>query len=214
VSDKQAAWFAVACLVLAILALCSPATAHPPIPHEKGKLDTAALMAAVQEMAAESRAKGGRMPADADLYKLTVAAVLAWSETEIDPAFLLGMAWAESRWKTTAAGDKGKSRGAYQIQIRTARSVYPKATVADLHHPAVSSHIAGLLLLRFAAKYGADRAAVIYNCGPSRCRTKAGKVSKWSRGARGYFRAYKEIKTRAIRWRVLENTKRLGAPDA
>jgi len=145
-----------------------------------------------------------QMPAKRD-YKtrMTIAgAVLeAGAKYDVDPVWLLAVAYAESRWNVhIKPGDKGKSFGIFQIQKPTAKVVKyagfredtlirPRSEKPEdlLEDPWTASYIAAALWQRLRRKYK-KRADIIYNCG-FRC-----KGMKNTPATRAYWRYYRKLK--------------------
>jgi len=108
---------------------------------------------------------------------------IAGEISNCDPTFLFSVAWVESRHSHKAIGDKGLARGLWQMH----KSACPLRPCKNwmLHDKLISSVAAGLHWRRLIKRYGRTRAAVIYNCGPSRC----GKM-KHTRTTRKYFKRF------------------------
>ena len=144
------------------------------------------------------------MPAHRD-YKtrmtLAGAVLEAGAAYDVDPLWLLAVAYAESRWNLNIKpGDRGRSFGVFQIQINTAKAVdfggfledkmsyRRKAFVSLLEDPWCAARIAGALWNRLRRKYK-KRADIIYNCG-FRC-----KGMKSTTATRAYWRYYRKLKS-------------------
>lgn len=151
----------------------------------------------------EIEAAMAQMPAKRD-YKtrmtLAGAVLEAGAAYDVDPLWLLAVAYAESRWNINIKpGDKGRSFGIFQIQINTAKAVdfagfledkasyKRKAFVSLLEDPWCAARIAGALWNRLRRKYK-KRADIIYNCG-FRC-----KGMKSTPATRAYWKYYRKLK--------------------
>ena len=146
--------------------------------------------------------------------KLLAGAVSdAGKRFNIDPAWILGLGYAESRWhEKPRSGDKGRSHGIYQMTLGVARSVEfggvfedkpsrdrvyrssakQRALLGDVW---VSSLSVAAYLAKLRAKYGAW-ADVVYNCGPVRCGKWGGRRMKSTRATRAYWRYYRRLVNR------------------
>lgn len=106
------------------------------------------------------------------------AAVVGGWAGDVHPAWLVVVAAGETggTFRAAAVGDRGRSLGLCQIQIRSARTVLPAVTRADLLDPWWNVVAAGLFYGRLIQRYGRSRAHTIYGCG-FRCRgsTPAGR---------------------------------------
>ena len=112
---------------------------------------------------------------------------------DVDPLFIAGLTYTESRWSGGALGDGGASVGLYQMVASSVRSVLPRLSRKQarkaLADPLQRVLCAGYYWRRVIRRYGRTRAAVVFNCGPVRC-----KKLKHTRVTRGYFRNYKQIR--------------------
>ena len=92
----------------------------------------------------------------------------------IHPAWLIVMAYHESRMNPLARGDcvrgKCKAYGLCQIHFHTGKSVMGGLTRAKLSRPIINMIVAGLLYGKYIRKYGRKKAHVIY-AGGGRCMT-------------------------------------------
>lgn len=90
----------------------------------------------------------------------------------IHPAWLVVMAYHESRMNPKASGDcvggKCKAYGLCQIHFHTGKSVVKGLSRSVLRKPVVNMAVAGLLYGRYIRKYGRRKAHVIYAAG-GRC---------------------------------------------
>jgi len=116
----------------------------------------------------------------------------------VDPLFLAGVAFAESRWIGSALGDGGRSYGFWQMVPSGVRSVLPFLTRDEarawLRHPIGRTLAVGLYWARLIRRYGRRDAAVVYNCGPVRCVRDDGSRFSETRATRGYFRHYRRLR--------------------
>ncbi len=174
--------------MIALLAVV--AMSHPPIPHFEA-IDLDAFAYAITEQAASEyyRLEPG------EAYALAVEFSAAGLLSDVSPTFLAGVTWTESRWKGATLGDGGASVGAWQMVAGSVRTLFPQVSRARarelLLHPLTRTVIAGLYWARLIKRYGRRRAAVVYNCGPVRCRKAMS-----TRATKGYFRHTKRIRGR------------------
>ncbi len=163
---------------------------HPPIPaYGSPNLDALADAIYQQALSEHYRLEPGEE--DALAREFNAAGLLA----NVSPTFLAGVTWTESRWKGKTLGDGGASVGAWQMVASSVRVLFPSVSRAQarelLLYPLTRTVIAGLYWARLIKRYGRRRAAVVYNCGPVRCRR-----ATTTRAVRGYFRHYKRIEKR------------------
>ena len=145
--------------------------------------------------------------------RLAQAVIGAGKAHNIDPLFLLALAYTESRWtRKPRPADRGRSFGLYQLTRSAARSVAYGGVFEDepslqaalrsnakqralLEDVWVASQTVAAYLARLRDKYGAG-ADVVYNCGPSRC-GRGNRRLKHTRATRAYWRHY-----RTLQWRL------------
>lgn len=131
-------------------------------------------------------------------YVMKHLITLAQSVEAIDnvpPGLLCAIAEVESNWNPLALGDKGRSYGLCQVQLRTARGDFSfKGRAEALLHPVVSLGLASAYLQRqhhwtsqLSRSPLAWRMAIAaYNCGPRRVKaafkgwTSASSLYAWS----------------------------------
>jgi hypothetical protein len=136
----------------------------------------------------------------------------AGRRNDIDPLFLLAVAFTESRWNSSAVGDSGRSFGLFQLQLSVARCVgwagifdgefiKPKGrrllanVLLDVRWAA---RVAAAFIAHLRAKYGKRKGVrdvmVIYNCGPTRCRQSDGTQRSETPATRAYRRNFNKLK--------------------
>ena len=135
----------------------------------------------------------------ADRADMVAAVVDAAKRHKVDALWLLAVAYVESRHNRTLRGDKGRSRGPFQMGMGAARTVRPKVKAAELHRWPTAADIAARYWARLFKRYGVKVAPVIYNCGPVRCRQSDGTQRKETPATRAYWRAYRAMKGRIER---------------
>jgi len=108
---------------------------------------------------------------------LAKGAILGGQLGDIHPAWLLSIAYFESRFNPKAKGDcsiidgkkkKCKARGLCQIHYGTGKSALKGLKKKDLFDPIINMAVAGLLYGKYIRKYGRRKAHVIYASG-NRC---------------------------------------------
>lgn len=108
---------------------------------------------------------------------LAKGALLGGQLGNIHPAWLLSIAYYESRFNPKARGDcsitKGgkkrcKARGLCQIHYGTGKPILRGLQKKDLFNPIINMAVAGLLYGKYIRKYGRRKAHVIYASG-NRC---------------------------------------------
>ena len=144
------------------------------------------------------------------------AALEAGVAHKVDPLFLLGVAFVESRWTIhIKPGDNNNSFGLYQMSYGAAKRVNFAGIFEDedeycgtkmerkqmrwvLEEPFNASFVAAAYIAHLRRKYGKRKGVydvmVIYNCGPSRCKQSDGTQRRKTPATRGYWGAYRRLK--------------------
>lgn len=99
---------------------------------------------------------------------------------DVHPAYVVAVAAVETGYtfNARAQGDRGRSLGLCQIQLRTAQQELPWLTRNDLLRPGTNVLAAAVHLGRLIRLYGRDRAAGYYGCGYDCGKTRGSRV-KW-----------------------------------
>lgn len=120
---------------------------------------------------------------------IAAGAVVGGFAGGVHPAWLVAVAAGETgdTFRVDAQGDRGRSLGLCQLQLRPARAVFPWATRELLLQPWWNLVIAGLHYGRLIEKFGRVRAHLIYGCG-YRCEGMASTP-----GGRAKMRRYLRI---------------------
>lgn len=166
--------------LLAVLALAVPPP-HVVVPRYQS-VAPAALAGAIVE----------GWSVDADLAATVAAgAIVGGFLGGVHPAWLVAVAAGETgdTFSTSTTGDRGRSLGLCQIQVRTSRASLPWVTRELLLDPWWNLVAAGLHYGRLIDLYGRAKAHVIYGCG-FRCR---GVTS--TQGGRAKMQRYRRILT-------------------
>ena len=168
-----------------------------------------------------------------DAVKMAGAALEAGVRFEVDPLFLLAVAYVESRWTVRVKpGDKGKSFGIFQMTFGVGKRVdfaglfedeleycgdgKERATMRRALEAIWSAtHVAAAYIAHLRRKYGKRKSVydvmVIYNCGPTRCKQSNGTQRRVTPATRGYWRTYRRLKKAVHR---IESMKcEPGTPD-
>lgn len=130
-------------------------------------------------------------------HAVAAVCIAAGAHADIDPLWLVAVAYTESRLTLKAYDEKYRSHGPWQMGMSAARKVWPKVRKAQLYKWAPAAHMAAMYWDRLREKYG-KAADVVYNCGPVRCRRRDGSHRKTTPATRGYWRRYKLL-TRRVR---------------
>lgn len=186
----------IVCLVLSV-PLTSSAT--PPIPEYTSRT----IESVAPLLINHARQYDRRELSESDALSLAAQFNVAGILSDCDPLFLAGVTFAESRWQGRAMGDGGASVGMWQMVAAGVRSVLPSLTRKEardlLMQPAGRTLAAGLYWSRLIRRYGRRFAAVVYNCGPVRCKRADGSRFTETRATRGYFRYFRRLKAAAVR---------------
>ena len=188
--------------MITIFSLVATVTlAHPAIPSYQER--DAALMT---EYVIEKRHALG-----SETCERVVGAVLAaGAQFNIDPLFLLSVAYIESRWnpKALSKNDGGSaSYGLFQIKWgwasgwgnkkKTPPKEFEIKRKKDMLDAAKATRLAAWIFDLHRRKWGAKYAATVYTCGAGCCdkykRGRCVKKKPWTKTAKGYFRVYREL---------------------
>jgi len=183
----------VGILAVVLFLFCYEASAHPPIPaYDAPNLDALAFAIYQQALSEHYRLEPGEE--DQLAREFHAAGLLS----NVSPTFLAAVTWTESRWKGKTLGDGGASVGAWQMVASSVRVLFPSVSRKQARElllwPLTRTVIAGLYWARLIKRYGRRRAAVVYNCGPVRCRR-----ATTTKAVRGYFRHWRQLKRRLER---------------
>lgn len=99
---------------------------------------------------------------------------------DVHPAYVVAVAAVETgfTFNPHAQGDRGRSLGLCQIQLRTARQELPWLTQPDLLRPGTNVFVAAIHLGRLIRLYGRAKAPGYYGCGYD-CGLTRGSRAKW-----------------------------------
>ena len=135
------------------------------------------------------------------VQQIIASVITAGRVNNVDPVFLLAVAFTESRWQLGAVGDGGSSHGPWQMCYSAARNILPerrRQVLAALHKWESAAFIAAAYWAYLRRKYK-SRSDVVYNCGPSRC-GRGSNMMRSTRVTRSYWRNYRRFK------RMIPNT--------